>query len=242
MKKQLILRLSMYQTYNSVLKNENFLPKQYLDLVMLLIYLLLNLNVSLAEQIQSSLVQKKDDNTIVVKKELLEKTLYYMDATASLDDKGNVIFTLRGFYHEQVLSLLSTLLQGKSIGFKPVFDNVAFYESVYCSICEKLNLEEDLEFLSYLHNLNKKSNVLTTKILTIVGNKDILEVKLYSKYDYFDKEYCNNYRFIITKSNDTTYPVGSYVFGTIQPNKSSVILYRNPECTSLIEYNKNGKC
>ena len=94
-----------------------------------------------------------------------------------------------------------------------------------------MKLEGDTEFLFFLHNLRKKSKVLTTKLFTVVGPKGILEVNVYSKYDNFDQEYCSNYRFIISGSNDTAYPVGSYVFGTIQSDESTVILYKNPECT-----------
>ena len=234
MKKLTISYLSMYQMYNVVLKNEKLLPKQYVDLVMLLIFVLLNGNVLLTEKTKSFLLEETINNTLLVKKELLEKTLYYMDATVSTDDTGNVIFSLRGIYNQQILGLLHILLQGKIISFRPVFDNVAFYESVYSSICEKVNLEQDYEFLSYLRNLRKKGKVLTTKVFTIKGNKSILEVELYSKYDYFDKEYCNNYRFIITKSNDILYPVGSYVFGTIQPDSTTVILFKDPQCDFVI--------
>jgi len=234
MKKLTISYLSIYQIYNVVLKNEKLLAKQYVDLVMLLIFVLLHGNVFLSEKTQSLFLEKTIHNTLLVKNELLQKTLYYMDATVSIDDKGNVIFPLKGIYQEQILSLLYILFHGKNISFKPVFDNVAFYESVYSSICEKLKLEQDYEFLSYLHNLRKKGKILTTKVFTIKGNKNILEAELYSKYDYFDKEYCNNYRFIITKSNDISYPVGSYVFGTIQPDNTTVILYKDPECNFVI--------
>ena len=62
----------MYQIYNVVLKNEKFLPKQYADLVMLLIFVLLNGNVFLSEKIQSLFLEETIHNTLLVKNELLQ--------------------------------------------------------------------------------------------------------------------------------------------------------------------------
>jgi len=111
MKKLTISYLSIYQIYNVVLKNEKLLAKQYVDLVMLLIFVLLHGNVFLSEKTQSLFLEKTIHNTLLVKNELLQKTLYYMDATVSIDDTGNVIFPLKGIYQEQILSLLYILFQ-----------------------------------------------------------------------------------------------------------------------------------
>jgi len=234
MKKPIILDFSIYQTYSSILKNESFTPQQYLELVTLVINLLLRGNPPLYSRVDAITIAKTFDNSVFVSKELLNKTLYYMDATVSLDNANNVHFSLSGIYYQQILSLLYILSQGKKTSIKPDFDIIPFYERVYTSICGKLKLEGDTEFLFFLHNLRKKSKVLATKLFSIIGPKDILEIKLYSKYDNFDQEYCSNYRFVISESNNTDYPVGSYVFGTIQPDKSTVILYKNPECTVLM--------
>jgi len=234
MKKLIISDLSMYQTYSLISKNGNFTPKQYLELVTVVIYLLLKGDIFLLEKVKPIFIEKTAENSILVKKEVLNKALYYMDATVRLDAKNNVIFSLHGLYSKQILSLLYILLQDRKLLIKPDFNSVTFYESVYTSICNKLKLEQDSEFLFFLQNMRKKSKVLVTKSFIIIGPKNISEIELYSKYDYFDKEYCDNYRFIIIKSNDTAYPVGSYVFGKIQSDKVSVILYQNPECTLLL--------
>ena len=68
MKKLLILYFSMYQIYNIVLKDEKLLPKQYLDLVILLIYVLVNGKVSLSKKTQPLFLEETDCYAIVVKK------------------------------------------------------------------------------------------------------------------------------------------------------------------------------
>ena len=231
MKKPIVLDFSIYQTYISVSKKENFTPRQYLELVTLVINLLLQGDTLLYSKVDTITIKKNSDNSVFVYKELLDKTLYYMDATVNVDNENNVNFSLGGIYYQQIMSLLHILSKNKKISIKPDFDIIPFYEGVYTSICGKLKLEGDTQFLFFMHNLRKKSKVLTTKLFTIVGPKNILEVKVYSKYENFDQEYCSNYRFVVSESNDTAYPVGSYVFGTIQSDESTVILYKNPECT-----------
>ena len=217
--------------YSLVLKNENLTPEQYVELVILVIYVLLKGDAFLKERVNPIFIEKTAGNNVEVDRGLLNKALYYMDAIVGVDDSNNVIFPLRGTYYQQILSLLHLLSQNKKICMKPVFDNIPFYQSVYTSICQKLKLEEDSDFLFFLHNLRKKGKNFATKIFTVIGSTNILEVEFYTKYDNFDKEYCNNYRFTISKSKNMVYPVGSYVFGTIQTDQKSVILYQNPECT-----------
>ena len=216
--------------YDRIITDRSLSPKDYQLLTVILMYVQLRTKIKVTQRIE--FVTSSLD--VLVTRSLLDKSLYFLDAMASLDANGNIAVVLPIAYKQPVLKTLVCLLQDKEFSIKPSYENGRFYESTYISICEKLNLEKDLLFLWYLQNVHKKSKSVHVRGLSVINCQQSLEVHLYSKYDNFDKDECNNFRFVVTKSSIIEYPVGSYVFGVIQPSKCEVILYKDRECTLRI--------
>jgi hypothetical protein len=240
MKKLVLSSSNVHNLYESFCDNKLLSPKQYLYLLDVLIYTLLNEEITLQRN-QSVTPQLKLNYSLTeAKPDLLVKVLYYMDATVGLNEDGSVPFLLGGLYKDQIMFVLSCLLQNKRVLCKRVRTPVSFLEKVYFSICTKLKMDKkDLVDEGYLFHhlqrLSKKEKKFTNQLFSVLGLKKISEVSLYSKYDHFDKEYCNNYRFIVTQSTSTLYPVGAFVFGTIVTKSSFVVLYKDSKCTLPIE-------
>ena len=226
-----ISHCSLRSSYERVLSNTSLFLKEYQLLTVILIYVQLRIKIRVIQRVDFFDSSYKD---VLLTRSLLDKSLYFMDATASKDTNGNITVLLPMIYKEQVLKLLSNLLQSMEFNIKPAYENGIFYETTYGSICDKLNLDKDILLLFFLQNVHKKSKSVHVRGFTVVDYDQSLEVQLYSKYDNFDKDECTNYRFVVTKSTISEYPVGSYIFGVIQPNKCDVILYRNRECTTRI--------
>lgn len=226
-----ISHCSLRSIYERVLSNTSLFLKEYQLLTVILIYVQLRIKIRVTQRVDFFDSSYKD---VLLTRALLDKTLYFMDAIASKDINGNITVFLPMMYREQLLKLLSSLLQSIESNIKPAYENGIFYETTYGSICDKLNLDKDTLLLFYLQNVHKKSKSVYVRGLSVVDYDQSLEVQLYSKYDNFDKDECTNYRFVVTKSSVSEYPVGSYIFGVIQPNKCDVILYKNRECTIRI--------
>ena len=220
----------LYSIFDQIIIDKSLSPKDYQLLTVILIYVQLRAKIRVTQRVE--FVTPSSD--VLVTRSLLDKSLYLLDAMASLDSNGNITVVLPIMYKQQVLKTLVCLLHDKEFHIKPAYENGRFYESTYISICEKLNLEKDLLFLWYVQNVHKKSKSLHVRGLYVINYQQSLEVHLYSKYDNFDKDECNNFRFVVTKSSIIEYPVGSYVFGVIQPSKCEVILYKDRECTLRI--------
>ena len=77
----------------------------------------------------------------------------------------------------------------------------------------------------FIPNPNKMSDI---EIFDDLSNDE--EIYLDS-YNNFDKEDSTNFIFLVKKSNCPQFPLGSYIYGVIQPNKTDVILYKDRECT-----------
>jgi len=217
----------LHSIYERIINNKLLLPKEYASLTTLLIYVQLRTKIQITQKVEPVTLTK----SITVTRSSLDKALYFMDAMVGLDQNGKVNLFIPSVHKEQVLVVLSHLLQEKALSVKPAYENASFYEKTYNSIYEKLNVEKDSQFAYYLQNVHKKSKSSYVCGFSVIGYEQYLEVKLYSKYDNFDKDECNNYRFIVTKSLLHKYPVGSYLFGVIQPNKTEVILYMDRGCT-----------
>jgi hypothetical protein len=230
MKKLLISHSSLFHIYDFILKNKNLPIYLYKDLLHIIIYILLGQEIGFCYKSESVFLPASYNKHIYLQNESLEKTLYLMDATSTLDDKGNVSFSVSGFYREQIQNILISLLKNKKLHLKPTYDNIVFYINSYVSICAKLELNEDLLLTSSMHNLRKKSKSIDVKVFSVVNSKHITEVQLYSKYTNFEKEYSANYRFLITKSVSLDFPVGDYVFGVIHYDRKTVTIYKDPEC------------
>jgi len=234
---------NVYTIYELVFDNKPLSPKQFLDVLDIVMYTLLKEQIVCSQKENVTFIQRTSadlGSTIVLNPELLLKTLYYLDATAGTDDDGNVPFLLNGLYKEEVLRILFCLLQKKSLVCKRIRISSSFLETIYFSILSKLKYEkqdykEEYYVLTYLQRLSMKDKTSQHKLYSVVGLCNITEVSYYSKYDHFDKEYCNKFRFIVTQSTSLAYPVDSFVFGIIQLNKTSVILYKDSECLFPIE-------
>jgi hypothetical protein len=222
---------SLRSIYERVLSNTSLFLKEYQLLTVILIYVQLRIKIRVTQRVDFFDSSHKD---VLLTRALLDKTLYFMDAIASKDINGNITVFLPMIYREQLLKLLSSLLQSIEPNIKPAYESGIFYETTYGSICDKLNLDKDTLLLFYLQNVHKKSKSVYVRGLSVVDYDQSLEVQLYSKYDNFNRDECTNYRFVVTKSSVSEYPVGSYIFGVIQPNKCDVILYKNRECTIRI--------
>lgn len=230
MKKLLISHASLFHIYDFILQNKNLPINLYKDLLHIIIYVLLSQEIGFCYKSESVFLPASYNKDIYLQNESLEKTLYLMDATSSLDDKGNVSFPVYGFYREQIQNILISLLKKKKLHLKPIYDNIVSYTNSYVSICAKLGLDEDLLLTSSMHNLRKKSKSIDVKVFSVVNSNHITEVQLYSKYTNFEKEYCVNYRFLITKSVSSDFPVGDYVFGVLHYDRKAVTIYKDPEC------------
>jgi hypothetical protein len=230
MKKLLVLHRSVFHIYDFILQNKNLPAHLYKDLLHIVIYMLLGQEIGFHSKSESIFLPTLYNKHVYLQNESLEKVLYLMDATSSLDDKGNVSLVIPSLYKEQIQNLLIGLLKNKKFHLKPIYDNIVFYINSYISICAKLRLDEDILLTSSMHNLRKKSNLIDVKVFSVVNNRNVTEVQFYSKYTNFDKEYCANYRFIVTKSVSLNFPVGSYVFGVLHYDKRTVTLYKDPKC------------
>jgi hypothetical protein len=240
MKKLVVSFCNVYTIYEVISFNKVLSSRQFQDLLHIVIYTLLKEKIVCTEKRNIELALSLDNSAIVFNPDLLLKALYYLDATLSLDDLDNVPFQLKGVYKEQLLFILSCLLQEKCFTLKQFRVNTSFLEAVYLSVFTKLKTEkQDLldggYLLTYLQRLSKKDKSLVDKLYSVVGVTKITEVRFYTKYDHFDKEYCTKARFIVTQSTSTFYPVGSYVFGAIQSNRTSVLLYKDSQCVFQIE-------
>lgn len=230
MKKLLISHSTLFHIYDFILQNKSLPTNLYKDLLHIIIYILLGEEIAFCQKSESVFLPASYDKNLYLQNESLEKTLYLMDATSSLDNNRNVSFSISGFYREQILNILVSLLKSKKLHLKPIYDNIVFYTNSYVSICAKLKLDEDLLLTSSMHNLRKKSKSIDVRVFSVVNSKYITEVQLYSKYTNFEKEYCSNYRFLITKSVSLDFPVGDYVFGILHYDKKTVTIYKDPEC------------
>ena len=235
MKKLLVLHSSLFHIYDFILQNKNLPSHLYKDLLHIIIYILLGQEISFYSKSESIFLPTLYNKNVYLQNESLEKILYLMDATSSLDDNGNVSLVISGLYKEQIQNLLIGLLKNKKFHLKPIYDNIAFYINSYVSICAKLKLGEDILLTSSMHNLRKKSKLIDVKVFSVVNNKNVTEVQFYSKYTNFDKEYCANYRFIVTKSVSLHFPTGSHVFGVLHYDKKTVTLYKDPKCLHSLD-------
>jgi hypothetical protein len=239
MKKLTLSRRSVCKLYESICDSKLLSVEEYFYILNLLIYTLLDVRISLQEKQTISFIKRVEDCLIEVDSNVLLKTLYYMDATVDFDSNEKVPLLVNGIYKQHILYVLSSLLLNKRVGCKKLYINISFMEKVYISICTKLKMEKeklmDQGFLfDYLQRLIKKNKNIPNQFFLPLALKTIKEVSIYSKYDDFDKEICNNYRFLITQSTNNKYPVGSFVFGTIRTG-SFVILYKDSKCTLLIQ-------
>lgn len=230
MKKLLLSHSTVFYIYDFITQNKPLPVHLFKDLLFIIIYTLLGQEIAFSRKGESVYLPSSYNKNVYLETELLEKALYLVDATTSLDETGHVKFVVSGIYKEQIQTILIGLLKNRNFRLKPIYDNLSFYMNSYVSICANLKLEEDLLFTSFMQNLRKKSKSITLKVFSVTNSKDILEVQLYSKYNHFDKEYCNNYRFSISKSLSANYPVGSHVFGVIHHDSKKVTIYKDPEC------------
>ena len=240
MKKLVVSYFNGYTIYEAISVNKVLSVKQFEYLLHIVMYTLLKEKIVYTEKRNVEFISRFDSSVTVPNPDLLLKALYYMDATLSLDDFANVSIEVNGVYKEQLLFILTCLLQDKCFSLKKFRVNISFLESVYVSVFTKLKTEkQDLldggYLLTYLQRLSKKDKSLVNKSYSVVGLKNITEVSFYTKYDHFDKEYCTKGRFVVTESTSLTYPVGSYVFGVIQSNRMAVLLYKDSQCVSQIE-------
>jgi hypothetical protein len=223
-----------YSTLSSIFGrisiNQPLFTREYILLIIILSY------VQLRSTNKIKIIGKINfDNTlrknILLKKPLLDRTLYFMDATAALTDDNKVNFCIADVYKEQILQVLTFLLQDKDFNIKPAYGHASYYETTYVSICEKLGLEKDSFLLDYLKNVHKKSKDPQVRGYLVIGYEHSVEVQIHTKYNNFDKEDSTNFIFLVKKSNCPQFPLGSYIYGVIQPNKTDVILYKDRECT-----------
>ncbi len=230
--------------YESIYANKALSVNQYMCLLHISIYKLLNAPLSCKAVKNASFEPKVEDSTTVAKSSVLLKAVYYMDATADLDDSGTVPFLLNGVYKEQILHLLTCLLQNKPFVVKKVRGNNSFLESAYHSILSKLsldvvNLSDKGYLLDYLQKVTSEETEshkdTVGKFYPVMNFRKITGASLYSKYDNFDKDDCSNYRFMITESTSLKYPEGSFIFGVVTSNNKEVVLYTDAECTMKLE-------
>jgi len=236
MKKHVIDHFSLADTYKSILNKAALDPQEYVNVVIVIICALVKIRVSFSNKKSAYSIENSITNHVSIKKDLLERALYFLDATYTTDDDGYVTFPLLGVYYEQVMHLLHLLLQGKRVTFRPTLTNIRFYVNVYQSICDTLHVDQDPNFLDLVGVQRTpetpKTPTKDVDLYTVLDHPSVVEVRLYSKYDNFDTDTCMNYRFIITETNDSTkYPFKAFIFGTVQPDKRTVILYDDPECT-----------
>jgi|LauGreDrversion4_2_1035121.scaffolds.fasta_scaffold25391_4 hypothetical protein len=240
MKKLTLSFHTVYTIYRNVSADKVLSPKQYVCLLNILVYTCLNWEVFCKKANHPEFTNEQlPTYPSNIKQDLLLRTIYCMDATAGLNKDGNVPFLIRGVYKKLILFILNCLLQDKCADFKAKPQDAYFLEKLYFSICSKLNVQkedlaEDENLIGKLEDLARKTTKLTLKLFTVVGLKTITEVQYYTKYDHFEDEECTNYVFVVTKSKNRQYPVGSFVFGTIRSNGSSVILYKDSECKHMI--------
>lgn len=240
MKKLVVSFCNVYTIYETIISNKVLSTRQFQYLLHIVIYTLLKEKIVCTEKRNIELALSFYNSGTALNPDLLLKVLYYMDATLSLDELDNVPFQLKGVYKEQLLFLLACLLQEKCFALKQFRVNTSFLETVYISVFTKLKTEkQDLldegYLLTYLQRLSKKDKSLVDKLYSVVAVTKITEVRFYTKYDHFDKEYCTKARFIVTQSTSAIYPVGSYVFGVIQSNRTAVLLYKDNQCLFQIE-------
>ncbi len=234
MKKHVIDHFSLADTYESIENKDVLDPEEYVNVVIVIICALVKIRVSFSNKNGAHLYQNTSTNHVSIKKDLLDRALYFLDATYTTDENGHVTFPLRGVYYEQVMHLLYLLLQGKRVTFRPTLVNIQFYVHVYQSICDNLKVDQDLDFLDLVdvQRIPVKTPTKDVNLFAVLDHPNVVEVRLYSKYDNFDTDTCMNYRFTVTETNDPAkYPLKSFIFGTVQPDKRTVILYDDPECT-----------
>ncbi len=225
-----IARTTLFSIFDKITNNQPVFPKEYVLLIIILSYVQLKATnkINLIGEIK---FDHSLQTNVLLKKTLLDKTLYYMDATASLTGDNKINICIANVYKEQILQVLIFLLQDKNFLIKPAYGHASYYETTYTSICQKLRLEKEPFLLDYFQNIHKKSKDPQVRGYSVIGYEQSVEVEIHTKYDNFDKEDCNNFIFVVKKTNHLQFPLGSYIYGVIQPNKTDVILYKNRECT-----------
>ena len=108
MKKLLISHSTLFHIYDFILQNKSLPTNLYKDLLHIIIYILLGEEIAFCQKSESVCLPASYDKNLYLHNESLEKTLYLMDATSSLDNNRNVSFSISGFYREQILYLIET--------------------------------------------------------------------------------------------------------------------------------------
>jgi len=246
MRKFVVSFCDVNNIYNVICGHRLLSQKEYLLLAEILIYATLTKEkrqkecILFVEKENVEFVPEANVSPDMINLDLLLKALYYMDATLAVDYHGNVPFLLNGAFKNQVVFVLTCLLQNKPFFLKQNLNTLGFLEKVYLSIALQLNMNgKDLlnegYLLDYLQRLYQKRRLLANKMYSVLRPNKITEVSFYTKYDNFHKEFCYNFRFLVTKSTSAKCPVGSFVFGVVQPNRSSVILYKDADCLFPME-------
>lgn len=225
-----ISHTTLFSIFHKITNNQPLFPREYVLLIIILSYVQLKTTnkINIIGRIKFDYTLQTN---VSLKKTLLDKTLYFMDATASLTSDNKINICITNVYKEQISQVLIFLLQDKNFDIKPAYGHASYYETTYASICQKLGLEKEPFLLDYLQNVHKKSKDPRVRGYSVVGYEQFVEVEIHTKYDNFDKEDCSNFIFVVKKSNHPQFPLGSYIYGVIQPNKTDVILYKNRECT-----------
>lgn len=249
MKKLQVSYSDLYAVHQSIVEDKALSPTQFMHVVNISFYTVFKEKVVCTEAKNFVPKPKLEDLGNQVDLNLLIKSIYYMDATSDVDDSGNILFRVGGVYKLQLLTIFTCLLKNKPLVFsyttKHIRTTLSFLEKTYHSILEKLNFEpftlEDKGYLSSrLQDFIKKAKnvdfLVVDHLFTVLHLKTITQVSFYSKYDDFDKEFCTNFRFKITKSTSTKYPIGRFVFGVIKSNDTNeVVIYKDSECLFPIE-------